>query len=389
MQNFVHLRIHSEFSITDGIIHIKDLVKQAKKDSMLAIALTDLNNMFALVKFYKNCRDNGIKPIIGAEINVIDIDNQSYRLILLAKNINGYRQLCELITKAYTENRVIDTPYVHENWLLNSPQNDLIVLSGFDNGDIGKLLLQGDISKAKDKSKLWQNAFSNNYYFELQRVNPDISNKLIPKFITISHDLAIPVVASHPIQFLHKSDFEAHEVRVCVANSQQLDDVKRLSCFSANQYFKTQAEMVELFKDIPSAVVNTIEIAKRCNVEIKLGQYFLPNFITQNNMPINEYLSYLANQGLENRLHELYDSQDEIDKNQDIYQKRLEIEIETINQMGFAGYFLIVADFINWAKKNNVPVGPGRGSGAGSLVAFALGITDIEPLRYGLLFERI
>lgn len=388
MQNFVHLRLHTEYSISDGILHVKDAINLAAKNEMFALAITDLHNIFALVKFYKTCRDKGIKPIIGAELNIEASDESVYKVVMLAKNVAGYRDLCELITRSYTTNKINDIPYVKEEWLFKSVWSNLIVLSGASNGDVGQLILQHKTPLAMLKAKAWNLSFPNSYYIELQRLNYPLVNLLIEESVHIAHELDLPVVATHPIQFAEYKDFEAHEVRVCIADSQQLDDEKRQSKFLPEQYFLTQEQMLERFSDIPSAISNTLEIAKRCNVEITLGKYFLPDFATPNGLPLNEYLSRLTNEGLDKRLKELYPDPQALKQDEEMYRKRLEIEIETIIQMGFAGYFLIVADFINWAKENSVPVGPGRGSGAGSLVAFALGITDVEPLRYGLLFER-
>ncbi|MDQ5920596.1 MAG: polymerase subunit alpha [Pseudomonadota bacterium] len=388
MENFVHLRLHTEYSVTDGILRVKDVVKLASSDQMLAVAITDLHNMFALVKFYSACREKGLKPIIGAELNVnAPQHNMQYKIIVLVKNNCGYRQLCELITNSYVNNKINGIPYVDENWLFDLHSENLIILSGGISGDIGQLLLQHKPAQALAKAKQWAAAYPNNYYLELQRINHPQTNYLIQEFISIAHTAVIPVVATHPIQFAAVNDFEAHEVRVCVSDSAQLDDEKRKSKFTSDQYFTTQAEMLERFADIPSSIINTVEIAKRCNFEITLDKYFLPDFATPDGN-LNEYLSLEAHKGLELRLAELFCDAAVKADNQGVYLERLKIEIETIIQMGFAGYFLIVADFINWAKQNDVPVGPGRGSGAGSLVAFALGITDLDPLRYNLLFER-
>ncbi len=388
MQNFVHLRLHTEFSITDGTLHIKDLINLASQDQMFALAITDLHNIFALVKFYKGCREKGIKPIIGAEVNIEGYDKSLYKIVILAKNLTGYRELCELITRSYIENKIGDIPYVKEGWLLESTWYNLIVLSGALAGDIGQIIISNKPKQALAKAQLWQSAFPDSYYIELQRFNYSQVNLLIEESLNIAHELAIPVVATHPIQFGQAQGFNAHEVRVCIADGEQLDDSTRKSRFFPDQYFLSQKQMIERFSDIPSSITNTLEIAKRCNVEITLGKYFLPDYTPPGDMHINEYLSIRATQGLEERLSELYPDKEELQQNKEAFLRRLQIEIETIIQMGFSGYFLIVADFINWAKNNQVPVGPGRGSGAGSLVAFSLGITDIEPLRYGLLFER-
>ncbi len=387
MQNFVHLRSHSEFSITDSTLRIKDLVNNAYQDGMYAIALTDLHNMFGFVKFYKACYDKGIKPILGSEVNVVDKDGFKYRIIILVKNNDGLRILNELITRSYIEGKLLDIPYIKEEWLLENTYTDLIVLSGGIYGDIGKLSILKKSKEAVNKAKLWSLAFPNSYYLEIQRVSNEDTNLVVKSLVEVAKILGIPIVATHPLQFAKVTDYEAHEVRVCVADSDTLENEKRNTKFSQDQCFLNQAEVADNFSDLKSAITNTVEIAKMCNVQLTFGKYFLPDFATTDGMGIDAYLALLANNGLENRLAEFFpdhlSAEDKLP-----YQERLDIEIKTINQMGFAGYFLIVADFINWAKENNIPVGPGRGSGAGSLVAFSLGITDVEPLRYGLLFER-
>ncbi len=388
MQNFVHLRVHSEYSITDSILKVNDIVNLAHTDNMGAVAITDLHNMFALIKFYKTSRDSGVKPIVGAEVNIESGDNTFYKVLILAKSNAGYKDLCELITRSFVINKIADIPYIKEEWLFANVWQNLIVLSGGLYGDIGQLIIQNKSTLAVNKAKSWALAFPDSYYIELQRVNNPHTNLVIEESLHIAHQLKLPVVATHPVQFGIANDFEAHEVRVCVADSCQLDDEKRVSKFTNEQYFMSQLEMIERFSDIPSSIENTIAIAKRCNFEITLGTYFLPNFIAPNGLELNEYLGALANDGLDKRLIEMYPEEAIRAEHEATYRSRLETEIKTIIQMGFPGYFLIVADFINWAKQNNVPVGPGRGSGAGSLVAFVLGITDVEPLRYGLLFER-
>ena len=388
MQNFVHLRVHSEYSITDSILKVNDIVNLAHKDSMGAVAITDLHNMFALIKFYKAARDKGIKPIVGAEVNIESRDKTFYKVLMLAKNNAGYKDICELITRSYVTNKINDIPYIKEEWLLANVWQNLIVLSGGLYGDIGQLIIQNKSTVALAKAEDWALAFPNSYYIELQRINNPGTNLVVEESLHIAHQLKLPVVATHPVQFAFAKDFEAHEVRVCVADSCQLDDEKRASKFTNEQYFMTSEEMLERFSDIPSSITNTYEIAKRCNFDITLGTYFLPNFVAPDGLELNDYLSVLAFDGLEKRLNEIYPDEIAKKEHEAMYRSRLEIEIKTIIQMGFPGYFLIVADFINWAKQNDVPVGPGRGSGAGSLVAFVLGITDVEPLRYGLLFER-
>ncbi len=388
MQNFVHLRIHSEYSITDSILKVNDIVSLAQVDNMGAVAITDLHNMFALIKFYKASRGNGIKPIVGSEVNIESGDNTLYRVLMLAKNNAGYKDLCELITRSFVTNKIADIPYIKEEWLFSNVWQNLIVLSGGLYGDIGQLIIKNKSTLAVDKAKSWALAFPDSYYIELQRISNPHTNLVIEESLHIAHHLGLPVVATHPVQFGTVDDFEAHEVRVCVADSCQLDDEKRVSKFTNEQYFMTQSEMIARFFDIPSSIENTIAIAKRCNFDITLDKYFLPDFIAPKGQELNEYLVFIANDGLDKRLIEMYPDEVVRSQHEATYRTRLETEIKTIIQMGFPGYFLIVADFINWAKQNNVPVGPGRGSGAGSLVAFVLGITDVEPLRYGLLFER-
>lgn len=387
MHDFVHLRLHSEFSITDSILRIKKAIAKASEQQMFALALTDHHNMFGLVKFYKGCRDKGIKPIVGSEINV-EANGYSYNLIVLAKNITGYRQICEWITRSYVNNKILDVPYIKEEWLLEKINHDVIILSGGIYGDIGHLIREKQINEALAKAKVWQDTYCDNYFLELQRIEHYDCNDLVHESLQIAHELNIPVVATHPVQFLDPEDFLAHEVRVCVADGEMLDDGNRKVKYGEDQYFKSAQEMSLLFADIPSAITNSLEIAKKCNLEITLGTYFLPDYQTPNGTPLEEYLTILAHQGLDMRMLELFPDDTLRSTNESTYRKRLELEIETIIQMGFPGYFLIVADFINWAKENGVPVGPGRGSGAGSLVAFSLGITDIDPLRYSLLFER-
>lgn len=387
MHDFVHLRLHSEFSITDSILRVKKAIAKASEQQMFALALTDHHNMFGLVKFYKGCRDKGIKPIVGSEINV-EANGYNYNLIVLAKNITGYRQICEWITRSYVNNKILDVPYIKEEWLLEKINHDVIILSGGIYGDIGHLIREKQINEALAKAKVWQDTYCDNYFLELQRIEHYDCNDLVHESLQIAHELNIPVVATHPVQFLDPEDFLAHEVRVCVADGEMLDDGNRKVKYGEDQYFKSAQEMSLLFADIPSAITNSLEIAKKCNLEITLGTYFLPDYQTPNGTPLEEYLTILAHQGLDMRMLELFPDDTLRSTNESTYRKRLELEIETIIQMGFPGYFLIVADFINWAKENGVPVGPGRGSGAGSLVAFSLGITDIDPLRYSLLFER-
>ena len=395
---FVHLRCHSEFSIVDGIVRIDDYVAEANKDGMPALALTDLSNLFGAIKFYKAARGKGIKPIIGCDIWLENSQNrdQAHRALLLVQNHTGYLQLCALISRAYLENQYRGRAELKLEWLQTT--EGLILISGNAQSDIGAALIAGNISLAEKLAKQWSNAFPSRLYIELQRVHAPIENlvqeKLIQQESVIHHalDLAstlgLPVLATHPIQFIAADDFMAHEARTCISEGYMLADSRRPKNFTPEQYFKIQAQMCELFADIPEALANTVELAKRCNLTIELGKNYLPNFPTPNGESLDAYLIAQSEIGLEARLNVLYPSLEKREAKRSQYAERLAFECKIINQMGFAGYFLIVADFINWAKHNDVPVGPGRGSGAGSLVAYSLNITDLDPLAYNLLFER-
>ncbi|MBC7756158.1 MAG: DNA polymerase III subunit alpha [Bdellovibrio sp.] len=395
---FVHLRCHSEFSIVDGIVRNDDYVLQASKDAMPALALTDLSNLFGIIKFYKAARGKGVKPIIGCDIWLENSQNRDspHRALLLVQNHDGYLQLCALISRAFLENQYRGRAELKPEWLQNT--QGLILITGNAQSDIGAALIAGNIAQASKVAKQWSDAFPNRLYIELQRVNAPTENSAQEKFnqqeSLIHHalDLAstfnLPVLATHPIQFIAADDFMAHEARTCISEGYMLADSRRPRQFTAEQYFKTQTQMVELFADIPEALANTVELAKRCNLTIELGKNYLPNFPTPNGESLDTYLVQQSEIGLEARLNVLYPNADKKEAKRAEYQARLAFECKIINQMGFAGYFLIVADFINWAKHNGVPVGPGRGSGAGSLVAYSLNITDLDPLAYNLLFER-
>lgn len=390
---FVHLRCHSEYSILDGIVRIDDYVKAAKQDAMPALALTDLSNLFGAIKFYKTARGAGIKPVVGCDVWIENTSNrdQAYRVLLLAQNLVGYRHLCELLSKAYLENQYRGRAEIKQEWLIDSNAG-LIALSGYKHGDVGQALIQDNLSLAKKQAEQWAALFPNRYYMEVQRTHPQgqhaAQDRLVQAIVHLAHTLDLPVVATHPIQFITADDFMAHEARTCIAEGYMLADSRRPKHFTESQYFKTQAEMQTLFADMPEALTNSVEIAKRCNLSLTLGKNYLPDFPTPNQESLDVFLVQQSEQGLETRLSSLYPDETIRAQKRDSYEKRLAFECQIINQMGFAGYFLIVADFINWAKHNGVPVGPGRGSGAGSLVAYSLGITDLDPLRYNLLFER-
>jgi DNA polymerase-3 subunit alpha len=391
--SFIHLRCHSEYSITDGIVRIDDYVDKAFKEDMPALALTDLNNVFGLVKFYKKAREKGIKPILGADLwieNEINRD-QPYRILALCQNDKGYLALSEILTRAYLENQYRGRAEVKKSWLLEKNEG-LIILSGATLGDVGQAILQEHTDIAMNALKDWAIHFKHRFYIEIQRVAEGEDKKNETRFIDqslkLAQSLEIPVVATQPIQFMDQDDFRAHEARTCIAEGYIMADHRRPKLFSHEQYFKNETEMAALFSDIPEALQNSVEIAKRCNFEFTLGKNYLPDFPTPNQEKLEDFLISESKKGLEVRLKELFP--DEVKRNEvrSEYDERILFETSIINQMGFAGYFLIVSDFINWAKNNNVPVGPGRGSGAGSLVAYSLGITDLDPIQYQLLFER-
>jgi DNA polymerase-3 subunit alpha len=390
---FVHLRLHSEYSVTDGIVRLDDAVAAAVNDGMPALALTDLANVFGMVKFYQAARAQGLKPLIGCDAwieNDADRDKPC-RLLLLCQSRAGYRNLCELLTRAYRSNQHRGRAELKREWFAAPAGDGLIALSGAHYGDVGLALLAGNHKHAVEHARGWAALFPRRYYLELQRLPHSAAAQVencVQQSLQLASELKLPVVATHPVQFLKPDDFRAHEARVCIAEGHVLSDQRRPKRFSPDQYFKTQAEMAGLFADIPQALANTVEIAKRCNLAIELGKSQLPRFPTPNNESLDDYLHTRAQAGLEQRMQRLYPDAAERAQKLPHYQQRLEFEIKTTLQMGFAGYFLIVADFINWAKSNGVPVGPGRGSGAGSLVAYSLGITDLDPLRYDLLFER-
>jgi DNA polymerase-3 subunit alpha len=386
---FVHLRLHSEYSISDGVARIKGACAKAAQDMMPALALTDLGNLFGMVKFYQAARGQGLKPIIGCDVWISgEKADQPNRLLLLAQNREGYLRLCAWLTRAYLENQHRGRAELRRDWFAEDGTDGLIALSGGPMGDVGEALLAGNNAAATSGAQRWAQLFPDRYYLEVQRSGQPNAEALVRQTVALASQLRLPVVATHPIQFLSRDEFLAHEARVCISEGYVLSDQRRPRPFSEEQYFKTQAEMAELFSDLPQALENSLEIARRCSLVLELGKAQLPQFPTPGDMPLEQYLSQQAAAGLEERLSQLYPDPDERAGVLPRYRERLEFEIGTIVEMGFPGYFLIVADFINWAKNNGVPVGPGRGSGAGSLVAYSLGVTDLDPLQYNLLFER-
>ena len=374
----------------DGTVRIDDYVNRALADRMPALALTDLSNLFGAVKFYKAARGKGIKPLLGCDIWLENESkrDQPYRCLLLCQTQAGYLRLCELLTQAYLHNQYRGRAEIKRQWLIDGSTEGLILLSGAMAGDIGQALLQDNTRSAQQLAADWSALFPQRFYIELQRAGHPQQEAYIARALALAAELNLPVVATHPVQFIDTEDFKAHEARVCIAEGYVLADRRRPKLFTPDQYCKTQAEMSALFADIPEALLNSVEIAKRCNLTLTLGKNYLPQFPTPHGESLEEYLISQAREGLMQRLHVLYPDTAKREARQPQYEARLEFETNIIIQMGFAGYFLIVADFINWAKHNGVPVGPGRGSGAGSVVAYSLGITDLDPLQYALLFER-
>jgi DNA polymerase III subunit alpha len=395
---FIHLRLHTEFSVVDGTVRIDEAVKAAQSYGQGALAVTDLSNLFGTVKFYKQARGSGVKPLIGAEVWLEGFGSAEpgkeaplSRVLLLVQNKQGYLNLSELLARAWTQNAVRAQAVVRLEWL-TALNEGLILLSGAQAGPVGQALLQGDVQRASDLAMQLAALFTHRFYMEIQRAGRVDDEAHVAAAVTLAARLKLPVVATHPIQFLAASDYEAHEARVCIAEGEILGNARRVRKFTREQYFKSPEQMAALFADLPSAVANTAEIAKRCNLTIELGKPKLPDFPTPEvngqRMPADDYFRHASHEGLQERMVHLYPDAAVRAEQMPRYQERLEFEINTILKMGFPGYFLIVGDFIQWAKANGCPVGPGRGSGAGSLVAYALKITDLDPLQYNLLFER-
>jgi DNA polymerase-3 subunit alpha len=387
---FVHLRLHTEFSVVDGTNRIDDIVRAAAADGQPALAITDLGNLFGAIKFYKEARGKGVKPLIGAEIVMEGLGKDPgvlSRMILLVQGSQGYLNLSELLARAWTRNVVKAQAVVKLEWLKELSEG-LILLSGAQAGPVGQALVQGDAARATDLALQLASIFPHRFYLELQRAGRHDDGVQVAGAVQLAARLNLPVVATHPVQFTTRDDYEAHEARVCISEGEILGNPRRVRRFTPEQYFKSTAEMQALFADVPSALANSAEIARRCNLSLVLGKPQLPDYPTPGGMPIEAYFRLASQEGLEERLRHLYPDEARREQQRPRYQERLDFEIATILKMGFPGYFLIVGDFINWAKNNGCPVGPGRGSGAGSLVAYALKITDLDPLEYNLLFER-
>ncbi|MCX2982141.1 DNA polymerase III subunit alpha [Halieaceae bacterium IMCC14734] len=390
MTEFVHLRLHSEYSLIDGLVRIKPLVNRVRELGMPAVALTDHCNFYGLVKLYKAATAAGIKPIFGVDLAVKEGDDREAPslICLFAASQQGYRNLTELITRCYSEGQHLGVPMVEREWLASYSEG-LIALSGGLRGDIGQALLSEKAELAEQRLAFWMELFPDRFYLELQRTGRDHEENYLHEAVALADKYECPVVATNDVRFLDSSEFEAHEARVCIHDGRTLDDPRRLRLYSEEQYLRSPQEMAELFSDIPEALENTVEIARRCSVELELGKAFLPDYPVSDGMTMEDYFSQLSHEGLDQRLTALFDTgAEDFPQRQTEYRDRLDFELNVINQMGFPGYFLIVMDFIRWSKSQGIPVGPGRGSGAGSLVAYSLEITDLDPLEYDLLFER-
>ena len=383
MTSFVHLRLHTEFSLIDGLLRVRPALERVAELGMPAAAITDHHNFFGLVKAYKAAADLGVKLIAGADVHLVDPLDQGrhHELCLLAQNETGYRHLMLLLSRSYQQGQYLGRPRVEQNWIAEYAEG-IIALSGGRRGDIGQALLNGREDDARAAIERWQHCFQDRFYLELQRTGRTDEERYLHAAVDLASRYSCPVVATNDVRFLQADEFEAHEARVCIGDGRTLDDPRRVRAYSEQQYLRSAEEMAELFADIPEALENSVEIARRCSLSLSLGQPSLPEYPVPSGETIDQFLGRLSFEGLRRRFPHWDDSRLKP------YCERLEFELETINQMGFPGYFLVVMDFIQWAKDQDIPVGPGRGSGAGSLVAYALGITDLDPIEYDLLFER-
>ncbi len=387
---FIHLRVHSEYSLVDGLVRVKPLVARLVETGVPAVALTDQCNMFALVRFYQAALGAGVKPITGVDVWIRNPEdaNTPFRLLLLVQNQVGYNNLTRLVSRSYREGQHLGRPMLEREWLEGNADG-LIALSGGREGDLGRTLLAGNEAEAQRLLACWLGLFGDRYYLELTRTGRFEEEACLHASVALAEKYDVPVVATNDVRFLSQEDFEAHEVRVCIHDGRTLDDPRRPRLYNEQQYLRSPEEMQTLFADIPEALENSVEIARRCNIELTLGKNYLPDFPIPEGMTIDEYFAAESLKGLEWRLEQIFDATAaEFSNQRKVYDERLQIELDVINSMGFPGYFLIVADFIQWAKDNDIPVGPGRGSGAGSLAAYALKITDLDPIEHELLFER-
>ena len=382
---FVHLRLHTEYSLQDSVVRIPELVERTAALGMPAVAVTDQNNLFAMVKFYREGLKHGVKPIIGVDVLLRAARGAPTRMTFLCKDPGGYQNVTNLVTRAWLEGQDKGLPLIDRTWLTPQTTAGLIVLSGAADGDVGRALSAGRAPDALALAREWRTLFGDRYYLELQRLGRPDDETHVARCLAIAHETGIPVVATNDVRFLAAADFESHEARVCISDGAQLADPARPRRYTEAQYLRTPAEMARIFADIPEALQNTVEIARRCSLPLKLGESRLPVFPLPEGISVESFIREESMKGFAAREQAFDESQ----RSRLVeYQTRLDAELDVIITMGFAGYFLIVADFIRWARANGVPVGPGRGSGAGSLVAYSLGITDIDPLKYDLLFER-
>ncbi len=383
-KTFVHLNVHSEYSLVDSTVRCEQLAHYCQQYGMPAVAITDVVNTYAAIKHYKACIRFGLKPIIGTHVWVCDESNyqQAHQLILLSMNKKGFQSLCRLLSHAFLENQHQGRGYVNASRLYEQNEH-LIALSAGRGGLIGKTILSGDLSLAEQYCRDFKSKFHDRFYIELQRLGRNDDEQLVRASVELAALADIPVVATNAVQFIHKEESDVHEIRVCIQEGRLIDDKRRKRRFTTQQYLKNPTQMMELFSDYPEAIDNSVEIAKRCNTQFRLGETFLPNFEIAGPDTSDDQLIKQSRAGLISVLK--LEKPDQVEK---LYRDRLDFELDIINQMGFSSYFLIVADFISWAKKNRIPVGPGRGSGAGSLVAYALGITELDPIEHELLFER-
>ncbi len=386
---FVHLRLHTEYSLVDSVIRVPELMQAAVRQGMPALGLTDQGNLFALIKFYEEAEEAGIKPIVGADLRVRDGDNGETSLItLFCCDHRGYLNLSALITRSYLEGQARGQPLLERDWFMGR-SGGLIALSGGREGDVGKALLAGREAEAHARLAAWRILFPERYYLELQRTGREGETEYLEAAVRLASTTGVPVVATNDVRFISADEFEAHEARVCIQEGRVLDDPRRPRLYSEQQFLKSGAEMAELFADLPEALENSVEIARRCTLSLELGKNYLPAFPVPEGHTTASFLQEEAEKGLSLRLEKvLLKAGAQREAKEREYRARLGLELQVIAGMGFPGYFLIVADFIRWARSHGVPVGPGRGSGAGSLVAYSLGITDLDPIEYDLLFER-
>jgi DNA polymerase-3 subunit alpha len=390
MTQFVHLRLHTEFSLVDGLVRVKPLMQRVVELGMPAVAITDVCNFYGLIKAQKAAFDAGVQPIFGVDLRVMEADEpeRAYPLCLLAMDQAGYHNLTLLISQAYTEGQHHGVPYVSKQWLAEHAEG-VIALSCGAAGDVGQALLGERAELAEERARFWMELYPRRFYLELHRTGREGDEIQLHAAVALAQRLQCPVVATNDVRFLQADEFEAHEARFCIGEGRTLDDPRRLRPYTEQQYLRSPAEMVELFRDIPEALANSVEIARRCHMTLELGKPYLPDYPVPEGLGMDEFFRQLSHEGLDKRLAFLFDTAAvDFPARQAEYRERLDFELETIIQMGFPGYFLIVMDFIRWAKQQDIPVGPGRGSGAGSLVAYALEITDLDPIQYDLLFER-